>query len=473
MTNTLAAFNSRGPSPSYGKDPFSRDYSMSANGIGISSIGSPIQSAAKPNVMGFARLNSQATPGPGENGETATPSAADTATAIADEGTELTDAELDLEAEDEVQEEPVNSDGPSAQDVAKAAFLQTLQRAKEGDRKAFEEIFQLYHRRIYNAVYGMLGDPDDAQDVTQDVFMRLHDALPTLRADEAFSTYLYRIALNLCRDRALSWNSATGWPHPAFYDKSGIDWLRGFGGGLLVTCGLESFGGGNEDGIDTYGLHDRISYTPATRVKVEENWTEDGNYEIAIEGVLRQTRVFGTHLTLTRRIVARLGEDRLVVHDRLTNEGFSPAPAVILYHCNFGFPVVSEHSVVRAPSTERAPRDDNAAANPDTWNQFEAPQPDWPERCYNHVMNPDSDGFVRAEIWNEELTFGGYIRYRADELPHFTQWKSMSSGDYVCGLEPSSAYLTTRADLRERGELPLLQPGEIVEFVVELGAVLA
>jgi RNA polymerase sigma-70 factor (ECF subfamily) len=81
-------------------------------------------------------------------------------------------------------------------------FLEVLQLAKEGDLKAFEEIFQIYHRRIYNAVYGMLGDPDDAQDVTQDVFMRLHDALPTLRADEAFSTYLYRIALNLCRDRA-------------------------------------------------------------------------------------------------------------------------------------------------------------------------------------------------------------------------------------------------------------------------------
>jgi RNA polymerase sigma-70 factor (ECF subfamily) len=87
-------------------------------------------------------------------------------------------------------------------DPAKAAFLQVLTRAKEGDRKAFEEIYQMYHRRIYNAVYGMLGDADDAQDVTQDVFIRLHYALPTLRADEAFSTYLYRIALNLCRDRA-------------------------------------------------------------------------------------------------------------------------------------------------------------------------------------------------------------------------------------------------------------------------------
>ncbi len=100
------------------------------------------------------------------------------------------------------EEEDEAPDRANAISPEKQAFLETLQRAKEGDLKAFEEIYQLYHRRIYNAVYGMLGDADDAQDVTQDVFMRLHDALPTLRADEAFSTYLYRIALNLCRDRA-------------------------------------------------------------------------------------------------------------------------------------------------------------------------------------------------------------------------------------------------------------------------------
>ena len=109
----------------------------------------------------------------------------------------------DLEAEDalEDEDEAVVPEKP-APSPEKLAFLAILQRAKEGDLKAFEEIYQMYHRRIYNAVYGMLGDPDDAQDVTQDVFMRLYDALPTLRADEAFSTYLYRIALNLCRDRA-------------------------------------------------------------------------------------------------------------------------------------------------------------------------------------------------------------------------------------------------------------------------------
>jgi len=112
---------------------------------------------------------------------------------------ELLLADENAEDEDTGEEAPPEKAPPSPE---KLAFLAVLQRAKEGDLKAFEEIYQMYHRRIYNAVYGMLGDPDDAQDVTQDVFMRLYDALPTLRADEAFSTYLYRIALNLCRDRA-------------------------------------------------------------------------------------------------------------------------------------------------------------------------------------------------------------------------------------------------------------------------------
>lgn len=112
------------------------------------------------------------------------------------------ETENDTAETDEAQSGSTSSRNGSPSDAARAEFLQVLQRAKEGDRKAFEQIYQMYHRRIYNAVYGMLSDADDAQDVTQDVFIRLHDALPTLRADEAFSTYLYRIALNLCRDRA-------------------------------------------------------------------------------------------------------------------------------------------------------------------------------------------------------------------------------------------------------------------------------
>lgn len=136
-----------------------------------------------------------------ENARDATPTEATTVEATAVEGVEEpAPEEVAKFAGESVPAQPI--DPTRTTDPAKLAFLAVLQRAKEGDRKAFEEIYQLYHRRIYNAVYGMLSDADDAQDVTQDVFIRLHYALPTLRADEAFSTYLYRIALNLCRDRA-------------------------------------------------------------------------------------------------------------------------------------------------------------------------------------------------------------------------------------------------------------------------------
>ncbi|HEX8833010.1 MAG TPA: aldose 1-epimerase family protein [Abditibacteriaceae bacterium] len=273
--------------------------------------------------------------------------------------------------------------------------------------------------------------------------------------------------------RALCWNSSTGTVHPAFYQEDNLGWLRGFTGGLLTTCGFSSFGPPCEDEGETYGIHDRASYLPASNVAVSEEWKSvdgDDSYEISISGTNRETRVFGPNLKLTRRIVARLGESKLTVYDRLENDGFEPAPAVVLYHCNFGFPVVSENSVIEAPSAQCRPRDAAAEVGAENWAQLEAPQPGYAERVYFHNMTPDAEGFVRATIRNTELNTGAYIRYRAAPLPFFTQWKMMGAGDYVCGLEPSNAPLASRADLRVRGELPILQPGEALEFEVELGA---
>ena len=268
--------------------------------------------------------------------------------------------------------------------------------------------------------------------------------------------------------RSLCWHSSTGWPHPAFYENENFGWLRGFGGGLLTTCGLNSFSAPCEDGGESFGLHDRASYLPATAVSAGETWHGD-ELEIWCEGTLRQTRVFGANLVLRRRVSAWLGQSKLTVRDVVTNDGFEPAPMTILYHCNFGFPVVSEHSTIDAPSTRCEPRDEIAAAGADDWAQLEPPQTSYAERCYFHTMAPDSGGWVRAEIHNHDLDFGAYIRYHAATLPFFTQWKMMGAGTYVCGLEPSNAPLVPRSELRARGELPSLQPGESREFQIEIG----
>ncbi|HEX8551445.1 MAG TPA: aldose 1-epimerase family protein [Abditibacteriaceae bacterium] len=260
--------------------------------------------------------------------------------------------------------------------------------------------------------------------------------------------------------RAIAWQSATGWRHPAYYNEDNLGWLRGFGGGLLTTCGFGSFGPPCEDDEEKYGIHDRASYLPAENVRVTENW-DDG--ELIIEGAVRQTRVFGPNLLLSRRIAVNIGTNQIRVHDELCNEGFVPVPAVVLYHCNFGFPVVSEHSVVEVPSQTAHERDGKSG----DWRTLEVPQPDYSERVYFHDVNGEAT--VRASIRNPQLDFGAYIEFDSAQLPHFTQWKMMGAGDYVCGLEPSNAPLATRATLKERGELPILEAGETRSFDLELG----
>jgi RNA polymerase sigma-70 factor (ECF subfamily) len=74
-----------------------------------------------------------------------------------------------------------------------------VSRAKEGDQAAFEAIFQRYERQIYGFIYRMMGNPEDANDLTQECFIRAYKALPQT-SDLNVSAWLHRIASNACLD---------------------------------------------------------------------------------------------------------------------------------------------------------------------------------------------------------------------------------------------------------------------------------
>lgn len=78
--------------------------------------------------------------------------------------------------------------------------LEWVRQAQAGDLQAFEQLFNHYHRGIYNAIYQMVRSDADAADLTQEVFVRAWKSLPRLEAPEAFSSWLYRIATNLTRN---------------------------------------------------------------------------------------------------------------------------------------------------------------------------------------------------------------------------------------------------------------------------------
>ena len=82
----------------------------------------------------------------------------------------------------------------------KADALDLVNRFKDGDTSAFEEILLKYQDKVYNLCRHMLGNAHDAEDAAQDVFLKAYEALPKFQPEASLYTWLYRIATNTCID---------------------------------------------------------------------------------------------------------------------------------------------------------------------------------------------------------------------------------------------------------------------------------
>ena len=77
-----------------------------------------------------------------------------------------------------------------------------LARARRGEVAAFEELVRLYEKRVYAVALRSAGSPEDAADIVQEVFLRAWRSIESFRGDSGFSTWLFRITMNLCVDCA-------------------------------------------------------------------------------------------------------------------------------------------------------------------------------------------------------------------------------------------------------------------------------
>ena len=272
--------------------------------------------------------------------------------------------------------------------------------------------------------------------------------------------------------QSLCWHSSTGPVGPAYYEPQGDGWLRSFFGGLLTTCGLTNTGPAGEDGGEHYGQHGRIANIPAREASWTTQWDGD---ECRLEccGTMRESRLFGENLVLTRRITAWIGEGSLQIEDVVRNEGWTDAPLMMLYHINVGFPVLDDGARLIAPSQTVTPRDAEAAAGMDTYDLFSGPRPHYKEQVYTHDLAAAEDGRTAAAVVND--AFGGqglgtYVRFRHDQLPVLFEWRQLGQGAYAVGVEPSNCReLRGRAAARAEGVLPIIAPGEERRFELEIG----
>ncbi len=278
------------------------------------------------------------------------------------------------------------------------------------------------------------------------------------------------ISLASYRGLNLVYLTPSGEAHPAYYEAQGTGWLRTFFGGLLTTCGLTYLGPPGRDADEELGLHGRYATTPAAQFRDNSRWEGD-EYVVELSGRMEEAALFGDKLRLTRTIRTAIGRKSLVVSDLVENFGYRPSPFVILYHVNAGFPLLDESSRVLLSARKTEPCDAGSAAGIDRFHACSSPAQHFAEENFLHTMTGDENGNAWAALVNPDLAggLGLYVRFRAESLPYLNQWKMLAEGDYVVAMEPCNAPCENRAELRARGMLPTLAPGEHWKSDVEIG----
>ncbi len=257
--------------------------------------------------------------------------------------------------------------------------------------------------------------------------------------------------------------SPGGWSAPYYYEPEGEGWIRTFGGGMMVTCGLTQVGSPTEDAGEVLGIHGRISNLPASNVCVGGEWEGD-EYEFWVQGEVRQAVLYGENLRLRRRISGRLGEAVIRIRDTVENMGGRRTPFMILYHCNFGHPLLAAGARILSKPHPVQPREKASEPGLASVAHVSAPDANWSTQVFYHEPVPDADGWVTIVLANPSFNggqgLGLEIRYRKAELPFLTHWKQFSIGDYVMGIEPGNCHVGGRVWEREHGTLQYLEPGE-------------
>ena len=247
----------------------------------------------------------------------------------------------------------------------------------------------------------------------------------------------------------MTWTSKNGCDGPAAFEPFENDFLNTFPGGLLYTCGLRSAGPANRDGGEWHPLHGRYHSLPAEQV-----CSEMIGDEIVVRGVVRETALFGHVLENRRTIRIPAFGSRVTIVDTISNLTPRDEEFMQIYHCNFGWPLLSEEARLELPDDrETIPRTAFAATGMGRECAFDAPVPGEEERVFFQKMRGD----FRAALVNPSLGVRMTMTWSGEMLPILTQWRSMAAGDYALGLEPTNCYIMGRHDERENGTLPVLK----------------
>ena len=287
---------------------------------------------------------------------------------------------------------------------------------------------------------------------------------------------VYEAVLN---DVRLGWDSPVKeLVHPRHINlqsRGGLGWLEGFNE-WMVRCGLESAGHPGEDRfINNIGdeasmnltLHGKIGNIPASEVEViVENQPP---YRIRVRGRVDERMFYGPQLELWTEVATSINSDSFSLHDSLTNRGGSEQEFQLIYHANFGPPLLGPGARLVAPIRKISPFNEHAAAHLAQQSSYGPPTAGFVEQVYCLRPWADDQGQTSVMLQNPRGDRGVQMSWSLDELPYLTQWKNsadLKSG-YVTGIEPGTGFPYNRRVERHYGRVPKLQPGQSRQFTLD------
>lgn len=282
-------------------------------------------------------------------------------------------------------------------------------------------------------------------------------------------------------------NVRVGWESPVknivnpryinLNNRGGLGWLDGFTE-MMCRCGIEWNGHpGTDRFTDANGaeatldltLHGKIANLPAQ--EVEFIALREPPYTLTIRSRVDETMFHGPKLELHTELSTEPGSNTFRIRDVVVNRGGQPQEFQMLYHSNFGPPILEEGAKFLAPIERITPFNDHAGLGLETFDTFDKPTPGFVEQVYCMKPKADANGRTLAVLRDKAGNRAVSIRYSTAELPFLTLWKNTEALEdgYVTGIEPGTNYPNNRRFEREHGRVPILKPGGSHVMALEYG----
>ncbi len=257
--------------------------------------------------------------------------------------------------------------------------------------------------------------------------------------------------------------------NPAFMNlemRKGLGWLDGFNE-MMVRCGYEWTGHPGEVDGKLLSLHGRAGNTPASKVVVSID--ETAPYAIHVKGLVKENTFKLSALETWTQLTVVPGEKSVKIHDELTNNSDYDREYQIIYHSNFGSPILEEGAKFVAPVREISPFNNYAKKGLKDWQTYLAPTRNFDEMVFNLVPYADKDGKTTTMLHNKAANKGIAVSYDTKQLPVLTLWKNTDTlkQGYVTGIEPGTSYAYPRQFEKEQGRVKTLSPSARQAFDLE------